>query len=128
MTHPIEIKSIGFLIDEYITTLFKVAAKVNGADERRGVLSDVISAKLSDDNWMNDAAVIELYGMLRLCWDAQDKIMEGDVSSIETVRAARLAQTSNAERNALIRKLDEKFGDKERSPLEKTYAQDKGIT
>ena len=119
--HPIEIKSIGFLIDEYITILFKILAKVEGADERRGVLYDVIVAKLPDVKWMTDTTVIRLYGVSRLCWDAQDTIMQEGISNVEIAQAARLAQASNAERNILIREIDEKWGSKEEAPLEKTY-------
>lgn len=121
MSHPIEIKSIGFLIDEYITANFKVDVNTDGARQRMADLESAIDARLPATEWLADNDVLELYDVLRWCWDAQDAIM-GDNTDFNVVDAARLAQKANAQRNVLIRKLDEKFGDRERSPLGKTYA------
>lgn len=121
MTYPIEIKSIGFLIDEFITTSFKVTA---GSKEAKGRLVDLtraIDARLPKIGWHYDDDALKLLDVSRQCWIAQDEVMRA-ISDRDVVNAARLAQKTNAQRNALIRKLDEKFGDKERSPLEKTYA------
>ncbi len=121
MTDLIEIKSIGFLIDEFITAGFKVTAGSEGAKQRVDRLAEAIDARLSGVQWNVDEDVLKLLDVSRQCWIAQDVIMK-DGPDFNIVFAARLAQKTNAQRNALIRKLDEKFGDKERSPLGKTYA------
>ncbi len=118
---------MGFLIDECITACFKAIAGSDGAKRRAIDLGKAIDARLSTIEWPIDDDVLKLHDVSRQCWDAQDVIMRDDMD-INVVGAARLAQRTNVQRNALIRKLDEKFGDKERSPLEKTYAQDKGAT
>lgn len=126
MTHPIEIKSIGFLIDEWITAQFKVSAGAMDARERRDNLHEAIDARLSDIDWQSDDDVLKLRGVSNKCWYAQEKIMEADMSDWRSfcgvARAARIAQKTNGQRNVLIKKLDRRFGDKGISPLEKTYA------
>jgi hypothetical protein len=55
------------------------------------------------------------------CWYAQETIMnETDTEKIAV--AAKLAQETNARRNALIRAIDEKLGEGDSTPLPKTYA------
>ena len=74
----IDKKSIGFLIDELITTSMK-------------------------------------------CWFAQEVIMSSDDEK-ELVIAAKRAQLMNARRNEIIRAIDERLGDGDISPTDKTYA------
>jgi hypothetical protein len=54
------------------------------------------------------------------CWFAQETVMHGK-SEKEVAKAAKLAQKTNARRNALIQAIDLKQEDSESSPLEKTY-------
>lgn len=70
-------KSVGFLIDELITTDIK-------------------------------------------CWFAQETIKNGKTDA-EIAQAGKLAQDLNARRNALIRAIDERFGEADISPTSKTY-------
>ena len=124
MTHPIEIKSIGFLIDEYITTMFKAKVGVKGATSRAVDLCNAIDNRLLATNWQGDGVILELQDVSRRCWDAQDRIMNPGLSHAEVAKAARDAQVTNTQRNTLIRKIDEKFEIGHLglvTPLEKTY-------
>ena len=55
------------------------------------------------------------------CWNAQDKIMDEELSDEERLKAAITAQTSNGKRNALMRAIDIRLGEGHLSPAEKTY-------
>lgn len=120
MTYPIEIKSIGTLIDEYITARLKTVAKVEKAQRRANDLYDAITSRLPAINWHIDCDVRELQDVSLLCWDAQNDVMDA-TGNRDVAVSARVAQATNAKRNVLIRKIDEKWGDEERTPLEKTY-------
>lgn len=124
MTYPIEIKSIGFLIDEYITTMFKDKVGVKGATSRAADLCNAIDSRLLATNWRSDGVVLELHDISQRCWDAQDRVMNPSLSYAEVAKAARDAQATNAQRNTLIREIDEKFEIGYPglvTPLEKTY-------
>lgn len=54
------------------------------------------------------------------CWFAQEDVMQGSTAE-EIAEAAIIAQRTNARRNELIRAIDERLGDLDNSPLEKTY-------
>jgi len=55
------------------------------------------------------------------CFMAQDKIVDNKLSPLERLKAAELAQQTNARRTALIRELDKRLGDGADTLLEKTY-------
>ena len=55
------------------------------------------------------------------CWWAQEVIMNSD-NEKDLAIAAKKAQLTNARRNALIRAIDERLGDGDISPTDKTYA------
>lgn len=54
------------------------------------------------------------------CWHAQDELMSGKTDE-EVVGHAKMAQRMNARRNLLIRAIDERLGELDLSPLEKSY-------
>lgn len=54
------------------------------------------------------------------CWFAQETVMT-EVEPIKVAAAAKLAQLTNARRNALIRAIDERLGETN-TQLPKTYA------
>lgn len=54
------------------------------------------------------------------CWYAQEDVMS-DGGPDKVAEAAKLAQITNARRNALIRAIDERLGETN-TPLGKTYA------
>jgi hypothetical protein len=70
-------KSIGFLIDELITTSMK-------------------------------------------CWHAQEDVMHGTTPE-KVAEAGKRTQELNRRRNALIRAIDERFGEKDITATDKTY-------
>src|SRR5882724_10498290 len=115
----ITLKSTGFLIDELITTRFKV--ELNPTSEiiqRMRLLDAAIRLRLNgreDDIYLQ---VIKLQVVLRQCWEAQEVIMSfkdytfssyitDDIHQLQRVATYALkAQTTNAERNILIREID----------------------
>lgn len=54
------------------------------------------------------------------CFMAQEQVMRG-ITDAEIAEAAKLAQKTNARRNLLIRAIDERLGELNLTPLEKTY-------
>jgi hypothetical protein len=54
------------------------------------------------------------------CWYAQEDVMSDDEPD-KVAEAAKMAQITNARRNALIRAIDERLGETN-TPLGKTYA------
>lgn len=129
-------KSTGYLLDEWITTTFKV--EVNPTQEnmnRMRALDIAIQKRLNghqDDIYWQ---VIKLRIVLRQCWDAQEIIRANEDIKlpdrydnvftlnkwIETAKAGIKAMTTNRERNKLIREIDEILGEVENTPLFKTY-------
>jgi hypothetical protein len=129
-------KSTGYLIDEWITTTFKV--EVNPTQEnmnRMRALDTAIQKRLNgrqDDIYWQ---VVKLRVVLRQCWEAQEivrdneDIREPDRNDsvftinkwIETAKAGIKAMTTNRERNKLIREIDDILGESEYTPLDKTY-------
>ena len=55
------------------------------------------------------------------CWFAQEVVMSSKDEK-ELAIAAKRAQLMNARRNALIRAIDERLGEGDISPTDKTYA------
>jgi len=54
------------------------------------------------------------------CWNAQEKVVAGGDDK-EVAEAAKEAQETNARRNKLIRAIDRRLGEEERTQLGKTY-------
>lgn len=63
----------------------------------------------------------ELMTVSQKCFHAQDDIMNESLSEHDRLQAAVRAQKMNATRNALIREIDEFFGQGHLSPTTKTY-------
>ena len=55
------------------------------------------------------------------CWFAQETVMK-ETEPEKIAVAAKLAQSTNARRNALIRAIDERVGEGNLTQLGKTYA------
>lgn len=55
------------------------------------------------------------------CWFAQEDVMKGGDDAF-VAKVARKAQQLNAKRNALVRAIDERLGNAETTPDEKSYA------
>ena len=127
----VEVKSTGTLIDEYITAGFKVEVKPTPENiKRMQVLSGAIFNRIGYGYEIQNL-VEQLRIVLRECWNAQEIVMEGknlvdapyvsDTVWMRIAKAGITAQKTNAERNALIRKIDELLGEKDTTALEKTY-------
>lgn len=141
----IEYKSIGFLIDENITTDLKLEHLGDKPEIRlrKNHLETAIHKRLSSYHIFNDRELqSNLFGLtqnlrqiLTKCWEAQDRLMEyskliNDIVSNNgydpdyferCAYAAIEAQKLNAERNRLIRRIDELLGETEFTQLEKNY-------
>jgi hypothetical protein len=130
-------KTTGMLIDELYTTDLKIDAGIGDAQERRHTLANMITARtvvlLHDMEKYREfqRTMLKLKAVLKECWDAQEIVMsvplEDEWGQIgdnihEVAYAAKVAQRTNAERNAYIRKLDELVGEADITALEKTYA------
>lgn len=131
--NDITVKSTGFLIDELITSRFKVEVSPTPDNVHRMRLLDAaVRLRLNgreDDIYLQ---VVKLQLVLRQCWDAQE-VMRGakiehtpylihDFTNLEKIaRAGIKAQETNAERNKLIREIDTMLGEADISPLGKTY-------
>lgn len=63
----------------------------------------------------------ELMTVSQKCFHAQDDIMDESLSVERRLEAAIKAQKMNAQRNLLIREIDEFFGQGHLSPTTKTY-------
>lgn len=55
------------------------------------------------------------------CWFAQEDIMNKDLPESKRLEAAERAQVQNARRSALIKAIDERLGESDRSVSSKTY-------
>lgn len=135
----IELKSTGFLIDEYLTTELKLDhfGKTPEILLRLEQLDVAIQRRLKNTN--GNRRIVELYfelkKVLKLCWDAQEIVMSADLDwekiikddsyyyrVIEIGIAAKDAQKFNAQRNKLIREIDTLLGESQYTQLEKSYA------
>lgn len=54
------------------------------------------------------------------CWYSQEIVMK-ETDTIKIAEAAKLAQETNARRNALIREIDKRLGEESITQLPKTY-------
>jgi hypothetical protein len=131
----ITVKSTGFLIDELITARFKVEINPNQDNiQRMRLLDAAVRIRLNgreDDIFL---PVAKLQVVLRQCWDAQEVVMKNKdivyspyiqdnyLQLNKLAKAAIQAQTTNAERNKLIREIDTILGEANVSVLGKTYA------
>ncbi len=130
----ITIKSTGFLIDELITTRFKVELNPTPENiQRMRLLDAAIRLRLNgreDDIYLQ---VTKLQVVLRQCWDAQEVmrgaklpdytpyLADGMLELRKIASAGIKAQETNAIRNRIIREIDEILGELDISPTEKTY-------
>ena len=64
--------------------------------------------------------VDELITTSMKCWHMQNLVMEEEEDRV-VAAAAKSAQKLNARRNLLIRAIDERLGEADLSPTEKTY-------
>lgn len=121
----IELKTTGFLIDEIITCKFKIKDGIEGSNVRLALLTKVISSRM-DPLGRSDMVRLckisaELESVSRICWDAQEKVCSLHVRDSNIGIHAKRAQEVNAQRTALIRKIDLLLGEGEITVLEKTY-------
>ncbi len=121
----IELKTTGFLIDEWITSKLKMEDGVEGATQRYVALSDAIAIRTGLASVAEQGALDELVDKLRLvsreCWNAQEKVCLLDSRHPRIGFHAKRAQSTNAKRTALIRRIDSILGEEEITTLEKTY-------
>jgi hypothetical protein len=123
----VELKSTGTLIDEFITTTLKIDhfGKDTALIERLDKLDTAIAKRVSRHPKSKYPAmslmVLELRSVLKKCWDAQELVMKG-FDNQTVAMAAQEAQRLNAERNKLIRKIDEELNEAQYTQLEKSYA------
>ena len=77
---------------------------------------------MSDITEKSTATLIdELITTSMKCWFAQEDVMAGG-NDAKVAEAAKLAQITNARRNALIRAIDDRLGESGNTQLKKTYA------
>lgn len=126
----IEIKSLGFLIDEAITAEFKLEVAEDKAPvENRieqlktAIARRIFNLDLSDEEYREiQEQVEELRKVLRACWDAQEIVRFSHTHTQRNVAKAGItAQDTNATRNKIIRMIDHIA--KEESVLSKTYGE-----
>jgi hypothetical protein len=125
------VKSTGILFDELITAEMKQEFWPDNKEvaTRVHALGNIVTERLSsfyvDRPSMTQAElwklVAELRKILRMCWDAQEVVMGGNLEEqpYEIAKAAKIAQETNGERNKLIRAIDALL--EEESVLGKTY-------
>ena len=65
----------------------------------------------------------ELVTTLIKCYMAQETLMSS-VDETVVAKAARIAQQTNARRNQLMRAIDQRLGETEITPTEKSYAEE----
>lgn len=130
----ISYKSTGMLLDELITTTFKIEVNPSEANvKRKAELDAEIGNRLDGNRDKIYFQVIKLQVVLRQCWDAQETVKQlshtiyqqtltipylNDLLAL--AEAGVKAQTTNATRNMLIREIDEILGESN-GPLNKTY-------
>lgn len=66
----------------------------------------------------------ELFTILLRCWHYQEIVMTS-TDTEEIAKAAKLAQSTNARRSALIKAIDERLGEGQISAFIKTYDHEK---
>jgi hypothetical protein len=77
--------------------------------------------KMSDITQKSTATLIdELITTSMKCWHAQESVMN-ETEDDKVADAAKMAQITNARRNALIRAIDKRLGETN-TQLSKTYA------
>lgn len=133
-------KSIGMLIDEYITTQLKIEVSPTQENIQRGtILKQTIETALQGKSLDHTEKISNIISQLRIvlreCWNAQEIIMKTQglrcpdqiniITMLPYIRvydAAIKAQKTNAARNKLIREIDSILGEQDITILEKTYA------
>lgn len=126
----IELKTTAYLIDELLVTELKmIHFGRDSLQERYEMLDIAISRRLSrhtDVDKLHTLSVLtlNLKQVNFLCWNAQEIVMkkEDTVEDIyDIATAAKQAQKLNAQRNSIIREMDELLGESQFSQLEKSY-------
>ena len=129
----LELKSTGALIDEYITSVFKFDNNPTEENtERFNNLARVVNARVRENHSWSSIALqyVQLWEALEQCWEAQETLSKHKgldcltatlVELIDVAEAGLEAQRTNAIRCKLVREIDEKLGENDRTYLEKTY-------
>lgn len=139
----IDMKSIGQLFDEMITTDFKIDAgqTSNFVMDRRHDLGNLIMGRTihvaldKEKNRKMWELVDSLRAVLKECWNAQEIVFTTPIFNYSgalteeqlwdniysVARAGKVAQETNAARNQWINAIDDLVGEGNISPLEKTY-------
>lgn len=126
LNNDIAEKSTAFLIDELITTCFRLDTSTKGTvrydnqTKRFDLLTEAIRERLPEDAGLV-VAVVTLVNILKGCWDAQEDIMNTALSTEERLAGAVRAQLFNSDRATMIREMDTFFGEEDRSQPRKTY-------
>jgi len=130
----ITVKSTGTLIDELITTHFKIEVNPSTENIQRALLLETaIRIRLDGNEEQIALQVIKLRTVLRECWNSQEVVMQykdlrisdnlsasAMVDWIRVGQAGLTAQRTNAVRNKIIREIDTILGE-DTTPLGKTY-------
>lgn len=125
-------KSTGFLIDEWITSDFKVEVKPTPENiKRRSLLKQAIDDRVEGRYDLIETLITELRLILRSCWNAQEVVMSGKTlinapyvaenQWMKIAIAGITAQQTNVQRNNVIREIDEILGEYDTTVLTKTY-------
>lgn len=145
MDITIDYKSTGMLIDEYHTNLIKIEELGNSEEliQRENDLLLAIDKRIPQEAVIEEVNKLEdeLHITLKGCWDEQEKVLQHtaviktfddtgyikieEISHIiECAKAAIAAQRYNAQRNKLIRQIDEYLGELDISPTIKSYSEE----
>jgi hypothetical protein len=128
----LETKSLGAIIDEYLTSNLKV--KANPSEEniaRNKALNSILDKEIGASWGAITVLVAMLDYQLKACWEAQEKVMHYKRVGLDNLNPSELymlagaairAQETNAERCKLVREIDKVLGESDRTYLEKTYA------
>lgn len=116
----VEIKSTAQLLDEMTTGTLRLAwARSLSTPELEARLKDLLSAIGGRLDLATAREIGELVVVLIATWEAQEIVM-GDHDDSTTAQAARMAQSLNARRASLVRKIDQDLGEGN-TVMEKTY-------
>jgi hypothetical protein len=124
-------KSLGFMIDELVTTCIKHEHLSQSADpptlaelkQRKQALTAAIEQRigtLGSQTGPIGGLIAELTSTLIQCWNAQEDVM-GKTDAQQVAKAAKDAQLLNAKRNKLIREIDGHLGEGAITVTSKTY-------
>jgi hypothetical protein len=124
-------KSLGFMIDELVTTCIKQEHLSQSGNQpvlaelkqRKQALTAAIEQRigaLGSQTSPIGELIAELTSTLIQCWNAQEDVMgKSDIQQV--AKAAKDAQQLNAKRNKLIREIDKHLGETAITVTGKTY-------